>query len=63
MGGIDNLEENLLVIEESIRGERDQPLVCFCLGGSGDLSHTSILYLFVYVKFENDKTHIYRHRK
>ena len=47
MGGIDNLEEHFLVIEESIGDERDQPLVCFCLGGSGDLSHTSILYLFV----------------
>ena len=31
MDGIGNLEENFLVIEESIRGERDQPLVCFCL--------------------------------
>jgi hypothetical protein len=38
MGGIDNLEENFLVIEESIRGERDLgPWHAFVLT---DLSHT-----------------------
>ena len=46
MDGIGNLEENFLVIEESIRGEKDQPLVCFCLD-SGDLLHTSILYWLI----------------
>ena len=45
MGGIDNLEENFLVIEESIRGERDLgPWHAFVLT---DLSHTSILYCWV----------------
>jgi hypothetical protein len=70
MGGIDNLEENLLVIEESIRGERDQPLVCFCLGGSGDLSHTSILYWLIPLSstlkysnpiFSNNENELYDH--
>ena len=38
MGGIDNLEENFLVIEESIIGERDLgPWHAFVLT---DLSHT-----------------------
>ena len=44
MDGIGNLEENFLVIEESIRGERDQPLVCFCLDR---LITYSILYWLI----------------
>ena len=31
MGGIENLDLNYLVIEESMGGERNKPSECFCL--------------------------------